>query len=497
MQFNLLFHRFVRETGYATLTALIAFGCLAGENRDVAPASASLLTGLSAKGMADNWSQVRMAASVTARALLEALGQHADEHLALLLPPLCLNRYYMAEGVRIYNQETWKKLAGHRGKQLVEKYAAETVAYYARCAEADNHAVREAACHCIAELAVKLDKAAVEPYADQLLDVLLGCFRDESWPVRDSACGACGRFASAFPVSAARRLSDMTPLMEASLGDPIASVRQGAAAALTEVAVTFKEERLSASAALIKTRLAGLADQPSHTSQHNQMSSSPGQFGVVKWQRDNDAKRHENQQMYSCGSLAPKMGRRAGGGCSDARFNRPSEPWEYADGAVHLLAEVLGAAGEGRLSEDDVRVFTPLISEVADACRAHHYTQHLTLIETALRRTPDVARGAGKRGFKPHLEDLLEAAFYAYGSESQLAQSAAEDALRFLATFVGPSILRGRVDQAFPRHLAALEDLLEGSPVGGGGGAASGVAIPCARDPRDFPMPSLGGTPPI
>ena len=35
-------------------------------------------------------------------------------------------------------------------------------------------------------------------------------------------------------------------------------------------------------------------------------------------------------QMYSCGSLAPKMGR--GGGCMDHKFKKPSEPWELADG---------------------------------------------------------------------------------------------------------------------------------------------------------------------
>jgi len=167
-----------------------------------------------------------MAASVTARHFLEALGSgsEAAEHLPLLLPPLCLNRYYMAEGVRLYNQETWRRVAGSRGKELVETYISETVAYYANCAEADNHAVREAACHCIAELATKLNPSALAPFAERLLNVLLGCFEDEAWPVRDSACGACGRFAASFPSSAGPRLSAMVPLMEANLGDPISSV---------------------------------------------------------------------------------------------------------------------------------------------------------------------------------------------------------------------------------------------------------------------------------
>ena len=41
--------------------------------------------------------------------------------------------------------------------------------------------------------------------------------------------------------------------------------------------------------------------------------------------------------MYSCGSLAPKMGRgkKRGGGCMDHQFKRPSEPWELGDGYVY------------------------------------------------------------------------------------------------------------------------------------------------------------------
>lgn len=40
----------------------------------------------------------------------------------------------------------------------------------------------------------------------------------------------------------------------------------------------------------------------------------------------------ESLQMYSCGSLAPKM--RRGGGCADHLFRRPAEPWEKGDGWV-------------------------------------------------------------------------------------------------------------------------------------------------------------------
>lgn len=36
-----------------------------------------------------------------------------------LVPRMCLNRYYVAEGVRIYSQETWKICFGESGRELV------------------------------------------------------------------------------------------------------------------------------------------------------------------------------------------------------------------------------------------------------------------------------------------------------------------------------------------------------------------------------------------
>lgn len=36
-------------------------------------------------------------------------------------------RYYVAEGVRIYSQQSWKMVVGTEGKHMVEKYITETV----------------------------------------------------------------------------------------------------------------------------------------------------------------------------------------------------------------------------------------------------------------------------------------------------------------------------------------------------------------------------------
>ena len=51
-------------------------------------------------------------------------------------------------------------------------------------------------------------------------------------------------------------------------------------------------------------------DQPVESHRYGELSTDPAQFGVVKQLRDNDPELHENQTMYSCGSLAPKMKRK-------------------------------------------------------------------------------------------------------------------------------------------------------------------------------------------
>lgn len=47
-----------------------------------------------ASGLADNWSQVRLAASVATRSFFRALDTESRvEYMPLLLPRMCLNRY--------------------------------------------------------------------------------------------------------------------------------------------------------------------------------------------------------------------------------------------------------------------------------------------------------------------------------------------------------------------------------------------------------------------
>ncbi|KAG8330668.1 hypothetical protein J6590_057997 [Homalodisca vitripennis] len=152
-----------------------------------------------------------------------------------------------------------------------------------------------------------------------------------------------------------------------------------------------------------KTYLGAVKDQLAETDKYTQDScEGQARFGVIKRQRDNDMELHTDQQMYSCGSLAPKMGR--GGGCSNHKFNRPSQPWEKADGCVYLLGELSSIPEASK----EVLKLLPLL---ANACQYQHYPQHVVLLETVCKQLPSLAKHLGVRAFKAYLDLFLDPVF--------------------------------------------------------------------------------------
>lgn len=75
-------------------------------------------------------------------------------HAGMYIAARC--RYYIAEGVKLYSQDTWKRVTEGRGVTLVEQHLGKVVEFYVSQSQAENHAVREAACACIAELGTKV-----------------------------------------------------------------------------------------------------------------------------------------------------------------------------------------------------------------------------------------------------------------------------------------------------------------------------------------------------
>lgn len=398
-------------------------------------------------GLADNWSQVRMAASVLCRVLflkLDEIGASPEDLYPPLLPRMCLNRFYLAQGVKLYSHETWRMVMKDRGMALVAENLPAVVRYYVKMCDADNHVVREAACQAIAELATRLGShpeyhELIKSQIDLLLQALLMCFHDESWPVRDEACLACGLLCKSYPEECRPELKTLWDRWTEQLTDQIWSVREDAAVALGDALEGYGEEVFEKIRTLIRKILPAAKDQPAMTQAEYKA-------------HQNDFEQHTDSQLYSCGSLAPKLRKGGAGriGCSNCGINRPKAPWEATDGCIYLIRElVIHGTNEGTrtpISDDEL---LPLLRELADVCRVQHFPQSNDLRATLWRTLPIIAQALGKQRFKRlYLDVFMDLLFSNLESRtaSELSIHAAGQCAEELANLVGMPIFRGRLD---------------------------------------------------
>jgi hypothetical protein len=347
--------------------------------------------------------------------------------------------------------------------------------------DADNHVVREAACQAVAELATKLGGSeSLAPHVPLLLQALLMCFHDESWPVRDEAALACGSFCKAFPKQSKPELPTLMERWTTQLTDQIWSVRQDAAVALGDAVEAYGNEVLDELLKLLGEKIPSAKEQPAMTMEEYK-------------KRQNDMEVHTDSQLYSCGSLAPKLRKGGAGriGCSSCDIARPKSQWEATDGCIYLLQELMAHCAE--TIPDDT--WLPLVEALVDACRVMHFPQGDDLRATLWRQLPLMAQSLGKQRFKrAYLGLFLDLLMSNIESRtaSALSKHAAGQCAEELAHFVGVSIFRGRLDdyqqEAFDRAMQERKQMHKGpsgvdvfSPFGppglleSGGGGVGGM----------------------
>merc|ERR1719253_2107302 len=299
----------------------------------------------------------------------------------------------------------------------------------------------------------------LSPYVTMLLQALLMCFHDESWPVRDEACLACGTFCLAYAEECEPELPVLFERWTEQLTDQIWSVREDAAVALGDAVAAYGPDMLEKVLKVARKSLPAARDQPSMSREEYK-------------RLQNDAAAHTGNQVYSCGSLAPKLRKGGAGriGCMSCFVDRPKEPWEATDGCVYLLRELCTRFANGDDTERDDVVMTddillPLVTELADVCRLSHYPQSDDLRTTMWRQLPPIAEALGKRRFKGlyldlFIELLAKNLDDRYGAASQLSVHAAGQCAEEIAGLIGPGILRGRLE-ATGRGEEAFDRVME------------------------------------
>ncbi|CAI5729534.1 unnamed protein product [Peronospora destructor] len=406
-------NRHVRVVGLDTITVLAEIAS-AGFFDTRHSTVGDILNKCIKRGMEDNWCQVRYAASIAARSFLMKLQEQGRKtYLPILLPRMCLNRYYIAERVQKYSQESWKMIVGNQGRELVARYASEIVDYYV---EMTNHCVRESACQCIAELGTKVDPTAIRPHVGRLMQALLICFYDVSNLVRDAACLASAQLALGFPEECRPFLDDLYHLWIDHLSDDIWSVREDAAVALGNAIRAYGHEALDRVIKVTEDYLPLAKKQPAMTQQaYDETMRSE--------------KKHLSKQAFSCCSLEPKLFER--------HEHRVKEPWEHADGAIYMVRELCNVAPD---------VAVEFLPQIADIAILRHFPQTAVLQETIWKQLPAMCEALGKKVFKRYLELFFDPLVFTLQGMNHLAKFAARECVAQISKQIGPTIFLGRLD---------------------------------------------------
>jgi hypothetical protein len=120
-------NKHVRCSAFAAIKAILSVRVVHHAPCNHEPFQAKAIEGVTViaalgRGLADDWSPVRMEASAAARTFIESFKELCDSEVFThnVLPPMCFNRYDNADGVRLYSQDTWKTLVGESGKARIE-----------------------------------------------------------------------------------------------------------------------------------------------------------------------------------------------------------------------------------------------------------------------------------------------------------------------------------------------------------------------------------------
>lgn len=480
-------HRFVRGLSFRIICTI--FENVGLKKLEVIALSSDLVSRL-ASGLTDAWPEVRMDASVATRAffqhLLPALTTESDtasaaaststatsttsatqttaaaasstsstaslEHLSsststttidrqkqievyydILLPRMCINRYFVADGVRSYSQATWAMLFGQRGKDLVAQFCPSFVQFYLAQTQVSSFEMREAVCHCIGELVSKIASEVVRPFVDSLVQGVISMSAHATWPVKIAAGGALARCVENFPKECERFRSELYTSLTHQLHDRTWSVREQAAVTLGVLAKSYPGEYTQQ---IVDFALKGVPSARFEEDDNKKYNTDSPQ--AAKQLHDNDFKLHSNQNMFDCCS--------AGALPEGEEHSHSHSQWELSDGCFYLIRE---------LSAICPIQIEPGLSAMAEVACYKHYLRHTQLQETLFKVLPVIAKQMGKRNFKQHLEGFFDVMAMCIGrTADRRVQAQATTCIKELIALIGPMIFEGRLKQYNP-------DLLE------------------------------------
>jgi len=174
----------------------------------------------------------------------------------------------------------------------------------------------------------------------------------------------------------------------------------------------YKDQLSTAITAHVTENIMKAKEQTSD-SQKNKGLQNVTQFGVAK---PVESEEHNDNQLYSCGSLAPKLKR--GGGCMDHGFTRGREMWELTDGSIFILREVANI-------ETMQDLVVKHLENISTLAYIDHFKHAHTLKETIFKSMPVILKGIGKKKFRGYIELFLDPVFRAANNQENMNMAVA------------------------------------------------------------------------
>jgi hypothetical protein len=410
------------------------------------------------RGMDDGWPQVRLKACGAVRSFAIALKQqllpttaviHSNYYWNDLIPRLCFNRYHVAEGIRNFSLETWKLIVENQGPAIVASHIQFVVEYYSQQCRSKDDTLRETACLCIIELATKINPPdCVIPYANMLVEYVKPLLKDSSWLVRSAAGLAVSRLCcSFFSVISTQTRMEIYELLFNNVSGSIWSVRQESAVAVGFLLKKFPEEVTPLVEQKMNEWFGEAFKEDEHGHSHHQGNHKKSSAATDP--------SHENQIMFSCCTPMPSS--------ANVKF-RKSEPWEYTDGAIYLLVELIKS-----LDNSSSRSMTTttsardqyMLKYFLPICKKADLYQHYNVLETTWKQLPILCEALGKRIVKlKYLDEFLPylATSLKKRDEAPLAAYSSSEALKFLSEWIGQGVFKGRCENL------GINEMIERNP---------------------------------
>lgn len=290
-------------------------------------------------GLDDNWSRIRQASCTATAAFFSALPETEKvEYWPKLLPGVCLNRFYAADGVKTVALEAWKGLVGTRGRSLVSSFIGSFVHSYAEASQSNNHMVSEASCSAMAELLCRIETDAVLPHLNHLVQALEACIADNSWPVRDASCVATGslikHYSPAVVAISANITEKFLAVCRRHLQDSIWSLRENAAIALGDA--------LQCESTAVREQVDVVVSSCLDENLNKALSATSGVITRSFLTPAQLSMLTDSKVSSSSGGKSSAVWRKGGGlgCCLDCMETREGDSFDVSSGGVFLLREV-------------------------------------------------------------------------------------------------------------------------------------------------------------